>query len=433
MPLLAVAAAACVTGAGPSTTSSRDDTGTDPVPATTAGPSPSTTAAQDAATITSVDLSGLEGVNDEMRAKIEELMVEAQEIRGLPFLSTPNITVVSDAELKRRVREMVEEGSEDFPADGALYKLLGLLDPEADFETIILDAYLGQVAGFYDEDTEEIVVLAQADGFTLLQEGTVLHELVHALTDQHFGFSAKMDRLLDEQRFDQAAAYLALIEGDATLVTVKWIRTLSGRRYGQFLAELQAADTSALDAAPPFLADTLIFPYDSGFRFVEHLEEAGGWEAVNDAYLALPGVPGSTEQVISPGDYRRDLPVEVEILDLEIPGYTIETTSVWGEQGLRVLLDQTVGARAGAVAADGWGGDSYHQWFDGKNAAFLLVYQADTRDDLAELEDTLLDYAISTVPAEAFVWVESVDEQLFFIAADVFEIGEQIRAAVGLG
>jgi hypothetical protein len=84
-------------------------------------------------------------------------------------------------------------------------------------------------------------------------------------------------------------------------------------------------------------------------------------------------------------------------------------------------------------AVDGWGGDSYHQWFDGENSALLIVFEGDTQRDVDEMEEGLLAYALESAPEDNFVWVEQADGRLFFIAADVTEVGEQIRAVVGLG
>jgi hypothetical protein len=97
------------------------------------------------------------------------------------------------------------------------------------------------------------------------------------------------------------------------------------------------------------------------------------------------------------------------------------------------MLNQGSGVDTLAVAVDGWGGDSYHQWFDGENAAMLIVYQGDTQADVDELEDALLTYAVESVPEENFIWVDQSGGKLYFIAADVVEVGEQIRASVGLG
>ena len=73
------------------------------------------------------------------------------------------------------------------------------------------------------------------------------------------------------------------------------------------------------------------------------------------------------------------------------------------------------------------------QWFDGENAAFLLVYEGDTARDVDEMQAALLEFAAASVAEEDFVWVDVDGDRLFFIAADVVDVGESIRAAVGLG
>jgi hypothetical protein len=428
--LFALVVGACTGGGSTETTASE-------VPGTTAADTNTsqadvTTSSAAAPQITTTDLSGLIGVSEAVKEQLADLMSEAQEIRGLSFIEPPNVVVVDDAELEARVRSAIEEEAEDFPADEALYKLLGLLGEEQDLRTLLVDLYGDQVAGFYDGETGEIVVPARDDGLSLIQQGTMIHELVHALTDQHFGFDAEFGDMLDEERLDEATAYQALIEGDATLAEVMWVQRLPREDLGRFVAESLQVDTGSLDAVPQFISDTLIFPYDSGLVFVQELYESGGWAAVNDAYLTMPDLPGSTEQVITPDDYRRDLPIAVELPSLTLAGYQLERTSVWGEEAFRTMLDQEFSEAASAEAADGWGGDAYNQWYDGSNAAFLLVFEGDTARDLEELRSLLLDFARSSVPEEAFVWVDEEDGLLYFIAADEVAVGELIRDTIGL-
>lgn len=430
--VLALVVVACTTDDSSSSTSDVTTTTVEGQTTTTGDDSPTTTATPTAPT-TAPDLSGLEGISDEVKTQLEDLIRKAQEIRGLPFLSPPNITVVSDEELEARVRADIEEDSDDFPADEALYKMLGLLAEGADLESTLLDLYGEQVAGFYDGETGEIVVPARQDGFSLLQQGTMVHELVHALTDQHFAFNDDFEAMLDENRLDEATAYQALIEGDAVLAEVLWVQTLSQRELGEFIAESLDVEMGTMESAPRFLRESLLFPYDSGLAFVQNLYVANsGWSAVNDAYGRLPDLPGSTEQIITPDDYTEDLPVGVEIPTIDVPGYELERTSVWGEQGFRVMLNQGPGAGTMATAADGWGGDSYHQWFDGTNAAMLIVYSGDTQTDVDELEAALVTFATESFPEDHFAWVSRKDGNLYFIASDVVAVGEQIRAAAGL-
>jgi hypothetical protein len=290
------------------------------------------------------------------------------------------------------------------------------------------------VAGFYDGDTGEIVVPAREEGFSVLQRGTMVHELVHALTDQHFSFNDDFEAMIDEERLDEATAYQALIEGDASLAEVLWIQTLSQEEIGEFLAEGLNIDSSVMDAAPRFLRESLIFPYDSGLAFVQDLYlGADGWSQVNEAYEEMVGLPGSTEQVIAPDDYQRDLPIPVEIPQVTVAGYELERTSVWGEQGFRLLLNQGETEATMPRAADGWGGDSYHQWFNGEDAALLIVFRGDSQSETDELEQALVTFANQTFPEDHFVWVDQLEGDLYFIASDDRLIGEQIRADVGLG
>jgi hypothetical protein len=432
MALLLVVSA-CTTSSASTTTTEQGVATTQGGVTTTSSTVASTTTSLPPVTTTTPDLSGVTGISDEVRAQLEQIIRDAQQVRGLPFISPPVITVVSESELEDRVRAEIVKETEDFPADEALYKMLGLLAEEADFEQIVLDLYGEQVAGFYDGETGEIVVPAREDGFSVIQRATLVHEMVHALTDQHFSFHPAYEQMLDEERLDEATAYQALIEGDATMAEVQWIRTLSQRELGEFVAESLDIDSSTLDASPRFLQESLLFPYDTGLAFVQDIHASGGWKAVNDAYSQLVDLPGSSEQVITPSDYMRDLPVQVDIPDVDVPGYTLERTSTWGEEGFRIMLNQGSEASTMARAADGWGGDTYHQWFDGENAAMMIVYEGDTATDVNELETALLAFVGDAFPEDHFASVDRLGGSLYFIASDVPEVGEAIRSAVGLG
>ena len=419
----ALAVGACTSTTVGSTTTS--------VATTTSAPEDTTTTTETTTTTTIPNgpLPGTEELSDEVREEMVRLVGVTEEIRELQFLEMPTVTVVTAEELESRVRAQIEEDAVDFPADAALYKLLGLLEEDVDLETMITDLYGEQVAGYYDGETRELVVPITTEGFSVVQQATLVHELTHALTDQNFDFDPIFEAMIDEERLDQASAYQALIEGDASLAELHYLQTLSQAELGEFFAEALVIDTSALDAAPQFLQDSLIFPYDSGLAFTQELYNSGGWEAVNEAYTTMPGLPGSTEQVISPDDFERDLPVEVPSDTVSVPGYELERTSVWGELGFRIMIDQVLGQDTGVDAADGWGGDYYSQWFDGTNAALLLVYEGDTNRDTEELRQALAEYA-ATVFEEDYVSVEVKGGQLMFIAADEKAVGELIHSAM---
>lgn len=434
---LLLVVAACTNGTESTTTTMSGDPSTTTAETTTTSESDGSTTSQadPSASITAPDLSDLEGVSDEMRGQLEELIIEAQEVRGLAFLEPPSIRVVTDEEFAAMTAERIQEDTEDFPADEALYKMLGLLAEEADLLDQYTSLYEEQAAGVYFPEEKEMVVQAKSEAFTVVERGAVVHELVHALTDQHFTFGEKVRELVDNDEFDQASAYQALYEGDASLAMALWAQTLTLEELGEWVAEALDVDQDAFNSAPRFLRESLLFPYDTGLAFAQALYvQADGWELINDSYTSMVDLPGSTEQVITPDDYTRDLPMDVDIPQIELPGYQLELTSTWGEQGFRILLNQGPTAASVATAADGWGGDSYHQWYDGvESAAMLIVFEGDTANDEGELEQALLTYATESFPEDKFAWVEQQDGTLYFIAADDTAVGEQIRSAVGLG
>ncbi|HLT97749.1 MAG TPA: hypothetical protein VK070_13300 [Acidimicrobiia bacterium] len=375
--------AACDDGSGGSTTDAPD---------TTSG-STDTTAAAPSSTIPDTTTTlppGTEELPEEIRVELAELMTITQEVRQLEFQEQPNVAVVSQEELAQRVRDQLEEDLADLPADEALYRLLGLVDDDTDLEQLYSDLYSEQVAGFYDGEERELVVPRAEEGFTALQRATLVHELTHALTDQHYGFHAVYSTLLDEERYDEASALQALIEGDAVLAELLYLQNLTPEEQAQFLTESFGVDQEVFESAPQFIRDALVFPYDSGFLFVERLYRTGGFDAIADAY-ADP--PTSTEQIIDPEDYPADEPIPVEMEPLQIDGYELEYQSTWGELSFKLMFDQALSAETSDVAAGGWGGDSYQVHFNGTDVVLVLIYRGDSESDGAELSSALAEYA----------------------------------------
>lgn len=433
-PLASIVACALILGACTPTTS--DTTTTVPATSSTETGGTATTSGADASTTTTLaeptweELPGIDALPAAVQEELLGLVRTTEEIRGLRFQEPPTIVIVTEQELEDRVRQQIEDESEDFPADEALYKLLGLLDAEVNLQSLLTELYGEQVAGFYDGETGELVVPMREEGFSVVQRGTMIHELTHALTDDQLDFHTSYTTMLDEDRLDEASAYQALIEGDASMAELLFLQTLSQEELGEFFSEALDVDTAALDSAPQFIQDSLIFPYDSGLAWVQAHYLQDQWTTINEAYSEMPGLPGSTEQIITPSDYERDLPRTFEATAPSVPGYELERESVWGEFGFRIMIDQILGEDVGVDAADGWGGDYYAQWFDGQNAALLILFEGDTDHDTEELRSALLDYALSAVAEEDYVWVEVLNGRLAFIAADQPEVGESILASV---
>ncbi|MGH9167509.1 MAG: hypothetical protein ACRD02_06765 [Acidimicrobiia bacterium] len=426
--LVAVVLAACTpTTTPPSTFTDPTAVSTTVAPATSAPP---------ATTSTQVE------ADPELLADLEGLQNIAEEVRGLEFLRPPSVAVVTQAELADRVRGLIDEDLpfDEVVVDEALLKLLGLLDPDTDLRGLYLDLYSEQVTGFYDGDTEELVVSAPEGRLSELTKVTLVHELVHALTDQHFDFHDLFVRLDEEERFDEASAFQGLIEGDATFFQFVYVQEQLDRSEQLEVAlEALQQNTQVFNEAPPFLRDLLLYPYESGNSFVGELFQAGGAAAVDRAYQEPPT---TTEQILHPDLYLAGEEGEVVMLpDTSLPGYQVNEESVWGELGFRVMLADAVGIGEALPASTGWGGDRYRLLWDGQEVAWALRFVGDTERDARELHDALAAYVEEAMDAgpgaqdggglafsgEDYAFLQRSGDEVVFIAGSDPGAGGSLR------
>jgi len=176
--VVSVAVASCVSTPPDeaATTSSSSTSLATTVPATAAPPS----------TTTTLDPQRLH--EQAILNQINELIARTEQIRELDFLAEPTVTLVDDDELANRVRQLIDEDidPDEIARDTALEELLGLIPDGTDLLALYQDLYGEQVLGFYDGETKELVVPSNEDELSPAQKATLVHELTHALTDQHF-------------------------------------------------------------------------------------------------------------------------------------------------------------------------------------------------------------------------------------------------------
>ncbi|NIA25756.1 MAG: hypothetical protein GWP04_09345 [Gammaproteobacteria bacterium] len=401
--------------------------------------SPTTTAPS--ATTTTPDPESLH--EQAILDQINELIARTEQIRELEFLTEPTVTLVDDDELADRVRQLIDENVEpdEIARDTALEELLGLIPEGTDLLTLYRDLYGEQVLGFYDGEMKELVVPGNEDELSPAQKATLVHELTHALTDQHFGFSDKADALDEAQRFDELSALQAITEGDATLTELHYVAALPPGQQQEVIAGSLNQDTSVFDSAPRFIQELLVFPYNAGFTLLNGLWSVStGFDRINDAYI---NPPTTTEQVIHPDKYAvREPAVTVALPDTPIDGYEAVEESVWGELIFNVMFTQELGSGVADTAAAGWGGDRYRLLWNGESVAFVLSYAGDSEADAIELQKALGDYVASAMAVsrthsdgsgvaltgDAYAFVSRVADHVLFVIADDPAIGAKLRS-----
>ena len=289
----------------------------------------------------------------------------------------------------------------------------GLIPKELVLKELLVDFYSQAVAAYYDPEKKELYVidrtevkekspLAALNDMMMkmmgVKEGHMycVHELTHALQDQHFDLQTMPMDLEDQD--DEVTAVKSLVEGEANLVMYGYLGEkmnmdadgffeMSG---GQLFDSNQQSGSETVDKAPAILREGAMFPYTVGLRFCHEVKKSGGWEALSKVYDDLPS---STEMIIHPEKYLgdRDFPQAVKVSGLgeALEGWTELSHNVMGEFQTQVLFRTVMpGVKKASVktVCAGWDGDYYAVYERPKDGRLLLVWVStwDTEADAKE-------------------------------------------------
>lgn len=371
------------------------------------------TEADDSATATE-DSSGepTAEASNGARAEIEAIEADVVELRGLELLEDLDEQVIDREELAIRVQQIIEEeySPEEARIDSLTYWLLRLIPDESlDLYQLQIDLLSEQIAGYYDPETKELVVVTEDGNLAVIDKVTMAHEIVHALQDQHFDLIAIDEFAVDA---DHDAAITALIEGDATLsMTDYMLGYLDPLELIEMLGEsLTGTESTVLDTAPRYISDGLLFSYESGQTFATALFDEGGFDAINEAFS---DPPTSTEQILHPEKYLaadRDDPLEVDNPDISGDlgsDWELLRGDVLGEWDLQIMLeDNGVAAANASTAVEGWGGTWFDIYESDNGSLALLTTRWDSDADATEYADALLS-SFGSEAANGEIWTEA--------------------------
>jgi hypothetical protein len=362
--LLALVVSACVSGDAEPTTSvvtpvtsgaaeTTVTTTTDPAETTSTTlpvtlPAPTTTLPPDAA-----DPATREQLGDQ----IAQLIADAERLRGLSFVVPLEVLIVTPQGYSSRAFRAFDGSLNMDQLDGHtdLYHLTKVLPDDADLEMLRRDLFSPQTRVFYDWGSGALIVRGDTTELSAPDRASVIHEVVHALTDQLFTAGALRQEMRDDAADDRATSVEALIEGDATYFELLYIQELP-------LAEQQdialaVADDDRAVGLPRVAADEFAFPFEHGVDFAAGLVRGGGIAAVDRSYLRPP--PG-TRMVLHPEQQLRgEVPAPVTPIEAEVPGYAAQPAASLGEFGLRQILSGTLSPGLLTQTVNGWVGDSY--------------------------------------------------------------------------
>ncbi len=315
--------------------------------------------------------------------QIESILAELAEISGLQPRKPVAYDLISRtglrAFLEQRIRDEVKP--EEIRAEELTLKKFGFVPADFDLKKTMVDLLTEQAAAFYDFRRKKLFVLESAS--ESLQQMALVHELAHALADQHFNLEKFIDRARTSD--DMAVARLAVMEGQATWLMSEFVARRTGQSLRtspgilQFMSQsagVSAGQFPIFDGAPLYVRETLLFPYSKGMLFQHAVVEKHGTQAFA---VVFRDPPASTQQILHPEAYfdRRKpaLPVlprlATERQYRELAAGTIGELDHW------ILLRQYVSAEAADKLAPQWRGGRYRLLEHKKSGRLMLLYASE--------------------------------------------------------
>ena len=329
---------------------------------------------------------------------IKTLKYRVSEIRGLAFKAEVPIVNQTNEGLSNRLAadlqaDMGDKRREDL---SLAYARLGLLPRGVDLKSSLLNYYSSRAQGYYNSMTKEIVLSEGAKPVAMLNslagEGistrVLVHELTHALQDQHFSLAA---RLQPPVNGDQVLAFRSVAEADAILSEYAyffgelhdWVPS-----YALGIIEADAGE-AVIPGVPAVITDKMLFQYSAGLKFLSNFIGNHGWLPIN---LVYKYPPLSTEQILHPEKYL-SMPDPPKDISLKDPGglFSGEWKEIGadtlGELMVHCLFKQFVSPATAAVIANGWGGDRFVAYRRGDEVGFVWATTWDSARDAQEFFD----------------------------------------------
>ncbi len=354
-----------------------------------------------------------------LEVKLENILNNVEQIRGLKRTEDIKVNFLDKQGLKQKLTDelLAVDSTEETYKQEILLKTLKLIGSDVDLFELLNSMYLQNIMGYYDIETREIYLISESNIITPSIELTLAHEYVHALQQQHFDILTLTKNV--EGRTENESGLLALIEGDATYVELKYLDKYLGKEDKQKLLQHTYTPSPGYDM-PAILEKIMLFPYGDGFSLVTNILSKGSLSKLNESYNQPPI---TTEQVIHPRKYfAQETAPEIELPDIETvlgQEWSILHQEVLGEFFLKAYLEIVTNKSIAATSSSGWEGDKY-QLLSGPNGNTLLIslLRWESPEDTHEFHDALERIKFSSDVNMRFEILRSTNQVLLVVGSN---------------
>lgn len=329
--------------------------------------------------------------------QIDSIVAELSEMTGWKPMHRVQYDVMNRTQLRQYLDEKIrtENKPEEIRAQELTLKKFGFVPANFDLAASTVTLMTEQAAAFYDEKRKKLFLLEGAEGS--MEEVALVHELAHALADQHFALGKFMKQ--KGKSDDSELARLAVVEGQATWLMSEHLarRMHQSLRSNPLLIRLlnissdaAAEQYPAFRDSPLYLRQLLLFPYSQGLQFQQAVLNKDGNAAFSEVFRRPPL---TTQQLFHPDKYfARVEPTQPALPMLATPpDYKVLSEGSVGEFDHTVLLQQYVKREGAKDLAAHWRGGQYRLYENRKDTRLLLAYASEW-DSAESARQFFLDY-----------------------------------------
>lgn len=322
--------------------------------------------------------------------QVDEMTATLSEITGWKVKRKVPAEMLSKEKFHHYLESKMKEGegNNDVRTEERILKMFGFVPQNFDLAKQTVDLVSEQAAAYYDYNKKRLYILDSTADDTE-QRVALVHELAHALADQHHPLGKYLKKGNPDD--DASTAREAVMEGQATWLTWAYVSKHNGGK-GEvpeaMLDELTKAvgvdgsDFPVYSKAPLYMRESLTFPYNQGMRFQDAVFHKLGREGFDEVFQRAPL---DTQQILHPSDYFSDKkPAETDAPTLDsILGkkegkrYRVAAEGTLGEFDFSILLRQYLSEKQGTAAATHWRGASYRLYEDKHDKRPVLTYSSD--------------------------------------------------------
>ncbi len=367
-------------------------------------------------------LSGDDDYPDQWTAEIQPFVEIVEDERDLEFEHPVYVEFLPAAEFEEQVTadeaDLTDEDREEIEQTSAMLRAVGLIESDVDLFDATNSLLGAGTLAYYSTKDERIRI--RGEQLTPAIEATLVHELTHALQDQHFDIGDRAKEL-DEADDDggAGAAFQAVVEGDANRIESAYVQDLDEEDLDAVMEEQQRQAEDFQERAadlPPVLSTLLGAPYTLGEAMLQLAAEDDGNESVDELFESPPT---TEEHLVDPWTLLLGDPndaVDVDVPPLEQGAEELDS-GTFGAMGWLLVLAERIPVLQALDATDGWGGDAYVSFERGGQSCVAISYQGDTTDDVNEL-DAALHRWIAVSPDSPAAVAHQEDGGLLFTSCD---------------